>query len=345
MDSHERSESSRWVGACAELLAPPADWEPDLRLAHARFTVRADAQVQQTRRVRRYAIGWAAAALVAAIGVAAIPQTQALAQQAFHHNGLERLEVLWYWLTVVRRGPVLMRHFPETMQALHIRQTVAPQTAASAGFPPNLPAPGTLSGEPALSVMGPSTFAAEWEGATIQLQVGPTVTARWADVSDGREEWSELILAQGQARATAPPGFDQTAFAASVLRAAGMRNPDAVLQLAGQPTTVPALLLGYQSLHRFIGVSDLPLRAGFVTMVEEGSSLAETPHVERMTLLWVSGERMYVLSGVPKSPPAMLSGDMAITISATLKLVYATAPPTGGGAPHRVLYRVPPNNR
>jgi hypothetical protein len=64
-----------------------------------------------------------------------------------------------------------------------------------------------------------------------------------------------------------------------------------------------------------------------------------------MTLLWTSGERMYVLSGVPKTPPDMLGGDMAVTLSAALKVVYATAPPTGGAPPHRVLYRVQPGNR
>jgi hypothetical protein len=344
MDNHEGSESSGWVSACADLLAPPADWDPDIRLARARFEVRADARAQLRSRSRRYLLAGAVTALVAAIAVPAIPQTNALAQQAFN-NGWQRLEQVWYWLTIVRRGPVLMRRLPEAVQAIHVRQTGMPEGVPRADFTPRLPVAGALSTEPALSVLGPLSFAAEWEGATLELQIGTTVTARWADVWDGREEWAELTLVQGKAEVMAPPGFDRTAFAAAALQTAGMRNPDTIRQLAGQPTTLPALLFGYRSTHRFIGGLDLPLRAGFVTMVEEGESVAETPRIGRLTLLWSGTDRMYMLSGVPKTPPAMLGVDMAVAISGALGVVYATAPPTGGAPPHQTLYRVPPGNR
>jgi hypothetical protein len=345
MDNHEQSESRRWVAASAELLAASPDWEPDLRLARVRFAVRSDARVQRRLHTRRRLLAGAAAAIAVAVAVPAIPQTHALAQQAANSTW-QRLEQAWYWLTVVRRGPVLMGRFPQAVEALHIRQIGRPAAAADAGFTPRLPPAGALTAAPLLSTQGPMSFEADAStGERLTLEVGVTVTARWADVSDGRETWSELTLAQGRAKVTAPPGFDRTAFAAATLRAAGMRNPDAVRQLAGQPTTLPALLSGYRSSHQFLGVRDVPLRGGVVTMVEEGESSGGDVHVSRLTMLWSAEDRMYALSGIPKTPTGIVGGDLAVAMSGAISVIYATAPPTGGRPPHRTLYRVSPDNR
>jgi hypothetical protein len=355
MGNRESGESSRWVQASVDVLAPPADWEPDVRLARARLAVRADARARRRVRVRRRLLAGAAAALAISVAVPAIPQTHDLAQQAAN-NAWQRLEQAWYWLTVVRRGPVLARNFEHAVRALHTRQADSPGAMPDAGFAPRLPQAGTLSRPPQVTVSGPLTFAAtlsaadapippQWDGVRITMQTGPVATAHWADVSDGKTEWSDLTLTQVRATVTAPPGFDLTEFARVVLTATGMRNPDTVRQLAAQPTTLPALLYGYRA-DGLLGVRDLPLRSGFMTMIEElGPSGPDMPSVERLTLLWSGADRMYVLSGVPKTPPRMLSGDLAVVLSGAIAVAYATDPPTGHAGPHRILYRVPPGNR
>jgi hypothetical protein len=380
MDNPERSESSRWISAAVDLLAPPADWEPDLRLARTRFAVRADARIRRRSGRRRHLAAAAMAALLIAIVVPAIPQTRALAQQGAN-NVWQRLEQAWYWLTIVRRGPVLVGRLPSLAETLHTRQLVQPdgsravssaaEAALAAGFTPRMPDPAVLPAAPQLSVLGPAAFEtvlsaadlvkamrasgvldppvpSQWDGARLTLEIGATITAHWPDVSDGQAAWSELTLVQGRAAVTAPPGLDPKAFAAAGLRAAGMRNSDTIGQLAGQATTVPALLFGYRTPYQFVGVRDVALRAGFVTLIEEFGTPDGYPVIERLTLLWSAAERVYLLIGLPKTPLDMHTGDLAAAISSAIAVAYATAPPTGSGGPHRlgpVLHAVPPNNR
>jgi hypothetical protein len=344
MDNREHRESSAWVSACAELLSPPAEWEPDLRLARARLAVRADARARRGARRGRIVLLAAAAMLAAVILVPVIPQTHVLAQRAAG-GAWQHLEQLWYWLTIIRHGPMVMGRFAEATAELRVQQVAGPKAVADAGFTPRLPAAGTLSAEPSLSAQGPMSFEARWNGTRLTLDIGPTVIARWSGVSDGRTKWSQLTLVQGRAEATTPPGFDRSAFAAAFLRAAGLRNPDAIDQLAAQPVTVPALLFGYRSPHRFLGVRDVPLSSGTVTMIEEGEPDGQDLRVAKLNLLWSAEGRTYLLSGVPKTSPGAFSVAFAPVISGAISVVSATAPPAGGPPPHRVLYRVPPGNR
>jgi hypothetical protein len=344
MDNRERSESSLWVAACADLLAPPTEWEPDLRLARARLAVRADARERQWSSRKRVVLLTAAAVVVAALLVPAIPQTHAFAQQAAN-RGWRQLEQFWYWLTIVRRGPAVMPRHAEVTESLRVRQVAGPSPTTDAGFTPQLPAAGVVSAPPSISLQGPMSFEAFGNATRLTLEIGPTVAAHWSNVSDGQTEWSELTLTQGRAEVTAPPGFDREAFTADLLRSAGMRNRDLIRMLSDTPTTLAALLYGYRSPHRFVGVRDLPLRAGFVTMIEEGESVAENVSVSRLTLLWSAGDRMYLLSGVPKTPPQEFSHELSASLAGALSVVYATAPPSGGPRPHRVLNRVVSGSR
>ncbi|PWT86563.1 MAG: hypothetical protein C5B56_12240 [Proteobacteria bacterium] len=345
MDNRERSESSTWVAACAELLAPPAEWEPDLRLARARFAVRADAQVQRRSGRKRVVLLTAAAAIVAAILVPAIPQTHAFAQQAAN-SGWRHLEQFWYWLTIVRRGPAMMPRLSEVAASLRVRQLAAPATISDAGFTPQLPADGVLSAPPSISVQGPMSYEAFGNATRLTLEIGPTVAAHWSNVSDGLTEWSELTLTQGKAAVIAPPNFDREAFTGDLLREAGMRNRDLIRTLSGTPTTLAALLYGYRSPHPVVGVRDLPLRSGFVTMIGEYESAAGSKiTVPGFTLLWSAGDRMYLLSGVPKTTPDEFSRDLSASLEGALSVVFATAPPSGGPRPHLVLHRVGSGNR
>jgi hypothetical protein len=305
MERPESPESSQWVTVCLDLLAPPAAWEPNLNAARARIAARSDARLRRRSSLRRCFLVGAIATLIACIAVPAVPRTWVLAQQV-GYSGWQRIEQLWYWVTIVQRplGPLF--RLPDAVKALHTRQLAKPdgpqavsnaaEAALRAGFIPRLPDSSVLSGAPRLSVLGPMSFVTvigaadlaeslrvagvrdrqvpqQWEGAQLTLQIGATVTARWSDVSDersGETAWSELILAQGPAQVvTTPAGFDLEAFAAVGLQAAGMRNRERALRLAQHATTAPALLFGYLTPYHYVGLQEVNLRTGSATLVQE----------------------------------------------------------------------------
>jgi hypothetical protein len=307
MEDLQHPESSQdlslWAKACADLLAPPADWEPNLSSARARFEARADDRHRRRAGLKHYLLASAMAALIACIAVPSIPQTRAFAQQ-IGNGGWSRLEQLWYWVTLVRRPPSPLGRLLDVVKALHVRQVLKPRSpqpvsnaaeaALHAGFTPRLPDAGVLAAPPKLSVLGPMSFAAvigaadlsslalrnagaqvsmQWDRAPLTLQIGATITASWPDASDARSggtAWSELTLAQCPAPVvTAPPGFDLEAFAMAGLQAAGLRNGDRAQQLARLTTTVPALLFGYPTPYHFVGVREVGLRSASATLIEE----------------------------------------------------------------------------
>jgi hypothetical protein len=173
----------------------------------------------------------------------------------------------------------------------------------------------------------------QWDGAQLTLQIGATVTASWSHVSaerSGGMAWSDLTLAQGPARVvTAPAGFDLEAFAATGLRAAGMRNQDMVLRLAQHRTTAPALLFGYLTPYHHVGAREVNLRTGSATLIEEFGRASRDdgfgysdgiPGVERLTLLWSAPDRVYILSGVIRTPTTMMSFDLAVALASAIDL-------------------------
>jgi hypothetical protein len=359
MDNPERSESSHelssWVNACSDLLAPPADWEPNLDAARARLEACVDARRRRRSGLKRYLLAGAMAVLLACVVVPAIPHTRAFAQQ-IGNRGWLRLEQLWYWITIVRSGPILMGKLSDAMEALHTQQLAKPESpevvssaaeaALRAGFTPRFPDSSVLTGSPRLSVLGPMSFVTvintadlalalrkagaldqqvprQWDGAQLTLQIGATVTARWSNVSEqsGGSAWSDLTLVQGPAPVvTAPPGFDLETFAVAGLRAAGMRNRDMILRFARRATTAPALLSGYlPPFHVGVDPRTGSKRLGFSTLIEELNAGDQSnwfgPRVERFTLLWSKPNRVYVLSGVTKTPTYMFSPDFAAALA------------------------------
>jgi len=367
MDNREHREStselSAWVRASSDLLAPPADWDPNPGRARARFEARVEDRMRRQSGLKRIALIGAVAVLIACIVIPSIPQTSAFAQQ-IGSSSWHKLEQYWYYFTVVRSGPKMMGRLADAVNALHTPNVItadgvhvvlnAAEAASRAGFIPRLPNSNALPGSPRLSVAGPVSIVAvirtadlsqalrsaaindqpvpqQWDGARLKVEAGPTVTARWSDVP----AWSDLTLVQGPARVTAPPGFDLEAFGAVVLRAAGMRNPEMVARLARHGTTVPSLLFGYRTPYRFVGAREVSVRTGPAAMIEEFGLASvkgatgyidgvpvsdEIPRVERLTLLWSVPDRMYVLSGVPKSPPMMFALDLAAAFASAIDL-------------------------
>jgi hypothetical protein len=113
MERPESPESSQWVTVCLDLLAPPAAWEPNLNAARARIAARSDARLRRRSSLKRYLLVGAIATLIVCIAIPAIPRTSVLAQQ-IGNSTWQRLEQLWYWVTIVRIPPKLLGRLPRT---------------------------------------------------------------------------------------------------------------------------------------------------------------------------------------------------------------------------------------
>jgi hypothetical protein len=362
MENPERNASSRqlekWTEECTALLAPAADWEPNLTAALARF----EARLHQRFRLRRYLLVGATAGLLACIVLPAILPTRAVAQQ-IASNSLYRLERFWYWINFVRMGTIMLlpSGLPEEVKSFRthpISEHGAPQmvsdTAEAAllvGFVPRLPQSSVLSSRPRLSVLGPTSFGTiirtanlelalrnagvsdedipkAWDGTQIALNIGSTVTAEWSNVPDewsGEIEWSRLTLMQSPPPVlTSPPGFDLAAFTVINLRTARMRNREYALRFAQRTTTAPALLLG-GGMQNVVGVRELILQRGVATLIEDFGALSDGnnwlgPKVERIILIWSVPDRVYVLSGRMSVPRAMMGVDLAAALTNAIDL-------------------------
>src|SRR6266481_4238478 len=127
MDNPELNESSqelrRWTQECAALLAPPADWEPDLSGARDHM----EARLHRRSRLKRYLLVGAMAGVLAWGLVPAIPPVGAFAQQAAG-NGWYRAEQLWCWITIVWRGPIKLslRGLPEAVKSFRTHPLIEP---------------------------------------------------------------------------------------------------------------------------------------------------------------------------------------------------------------------------
>ena len=359
MENQERNELSQWTEECAALLAPPADWEPNLNAARARF----EARLQRRFRMRRYLLAVATAALLAAILIPTITPARVFAQQ-LRGNSWYRLEQFWYWITIVRTPLRLsLRALPEAVQSLHtqaltgldVPQEVsdAAEAARRVSFLPRFPRSGVLSGRPRLSVRGPISIATvirtadlelalrnagvfdqyvpkDWDGARIALQIGATLTAEWTNVPEewsGETEWSHLTFVQIPPTVIAtPPGFDLTAFTVLNLRTA-LLNQQNALRFAQRPTTAPALIFGSGTQKLILG-REVALHKGPATLIEqfEGGGHADWfgldpgPDVERITLLWSVSDRVYVLSGAVSVPREMMSLHLAGALAHAIDL-------------------------
>jgi hypothetical protein len=313
MDNPDNSHLSQWVQGRAALLAPPADWEPDPRVARARL----EARLRRRSALERYWLVGAVAALLLCAVLLVNPRTRALAQQ------------LWQWI-IVGRIEVVRVNFdslPEDARSLQgqlVNQPGPPQVvhdteeaAQRAGFAPRLPRPGILSGTPRLSVLDSMSFGTllraadlqlalqkagvsdeaiprEWDGAQLTLQIGATVMAEWHDVA--------LIQGLPPVLST-PPGFDLGAFATAVLRAVGM-NRETARRFGHRMITAPALLLGIGTEDE-VAIREVGLDTGPATLIED---FGDNGRLERVTVLWSVPDRVYVLSGA-------FSADLATAVA------------------------------
>lgn len=321
----ENPDLSAWVQSRIELLAPPEDWEPDLRRALARQASRAETRRGERTRPRLLLLVGAGVALTLFIMLTVLPRTAVLAQTAA--GQWRPFEEAWNWVTVVWRGPVLLLANPgAALRPETVKGPREPQPAANvgeagalAGLAPRLPN-ATFLPPPQIAVSGAMATAVNWEGQRLTLDVGPTVTATWR----GTAGWAELFLIQGQLPViTMPPGFDLQVFGIGAL-GLPIRRP--VPQgfpwvLFARTTSAPAILSGYlpQQLTAF---KEVKLSAGPATLMEECSKGegGNRQQVDRITLLWNVADRAYVLRGERESAPSVQGWDSAAALTSVIEI-------------------------
>lgn len=214
----ENPDLSAWVQSQIELLAAPADWEPDLRRALARHVSRAEATRGNRARPRRVPFVVMGVALALLIVVTLLPRGVVLTETAA--GQWHPFEEAWNWVTLVWRGPVLLLAPGPALHVEIVKGPGEPQPAANAGeagalagFAARLPN-ATFLPPPQIVVNGAMATAASWEGQRLTLEIAATVAATWR----GTAGWSELLLIQGQLPViTMPPGFDLKAFGIGAL--------------------------------------------------------------------------------------------------------------------------------
>ena len=320
----ENPDLSAWVQSRIELLAAPADWEPNLQRALARQASRAEASRGERPMLRRLLFPLAGVALALFIAVTVLPRIAVLAQ-----TGAEPwrpFEQAWNWVTIVWRGPVLLLAKPGA--ALRVEQVKGPgepqpvanasEAGARIGLAPRLP-DATFLPPPRIAVNGTMTTAATWEGQPLTLEIGPTMTASWSGIAG----WSELLLIQGQLPAiTMPPRFDLQALMAAMGLPGSRRPPTGFLEaLFSRATSAPAILSGYLP-RSFVAFKVVKLRAEPATVMEEFSSRQgeDVPRVDRITLLWNVADRAYVLRGEREVPPSIQGWDLAAALTNAIEI-------------------------
>ena len=321
----ENPDLSAWVQSRIELLAAPADWEPDLRRALARHALHTESTRGERTKPRRAL--WAVIGVALALLVAAtiLPRAVVLAQTGA--GQWHPFEEAWDWVTIVWRGPVLLLANPgatlrvETVKAPGESQpaTNAGEAGALAGFAPRLPDANFLP-PPEIAVNGAMATAANWEGRRLTLEIGATVTATWR----GTAGWSELLLIQGQLPViTMPPGFDLQAFGIGAL---GLPRRRPVPQgfpwvLFGRTTSAPAILSGYLP-RQLTAFKEVKLTAGPATLMEECSKRegGSRQQVDRFSLLWNVADRAYVLRGERESAPSVQGWDAAVALTGVIEI-------------------------
>lgn len=294
-----------------ELLAPPADWEPNAAAAHARFAARLH---QEPRGFRPPWLVWVATAILVCL-LLIVPATRVAAQQ------------VWQWLTVrhIELVRVDLDSLPEEAKSMRMQPLNKPappvsvrdigEATQTAGFAPRLPRSGALSGTAQMSTLGPQSFGTtfrtadlelalrkagaidqavpkQWDGAQIVVQIGSTVTAAW--------QRPDLTLTQAlPPKIVVPAGFDLGAFATAILRGVGM-NRETAQQFGKRMAIEPMMLMGIR-LQDMAATREVTLHSGPATLIEGLG--------DRVELLWSVPDRVYLLSGDVGAEVAMRIAD------------------------------------
>jgi hypothetical protein len=286
----ENNSEDRWVTERLATLDP--DWQADAAAARARLDERLEA---------RRPWSWIAAATAAAACAAVLtfPAPRAIAQRLWDRLVLNRVEVVRIDL------PKLPLKSEVTMNGGQVPVKDPDEAERVAGFRPNLPAAGVAAAEPALSVTSRITarqtvrvadleaalkragaahvrVPAEWDGVTIQANIGPMVTADYPDGQVLQSRPVELLV---------PSGFALEHFIEVAFQSIGVGYRQAS-EMSRKFAANPALLLNIPS-DEAASVREVPLRGGTGLAIDD---FDDGGKLERVTIVWSTSERVYSVS-------------------------------------------------
>jgi len=301
----ETNHEDRWVAGRLATLAPT--WRPDF--VHGRRLLDAG--------IRKRAHSWhwmaAAAAVALCIVALAIPHGLMYAQQLWHRLVLKRVDVVRLDLShSPLRARVTTNGLEQTVQNLD-------EAELKAGFRPDLPSAGVLPMKPVIKVTGqidleqtihvPDIKAAlqklgasdvqvptEWEGMQLRTEIGPTVTADYADVQIIETRPFELSI---------PPGFPLEAFAEVAFRSLGVSAWEA-RALAQKFVANPAWLLDIPA-DEIVNVQEVALRTGPAMLIE---SFDNRGKIERATVIRNTSDRIYAVSAKTRPLALRIAGTL-----------------------------------
>ena len=288
----ETNHEDRWVNSRLATLEP--QWQPDF----ARGRNLLDAGLARPNR----SLLWVTAATVGVLCIAAlaIPQTRAFAQQ------------LWYRL-VLGRVDVIRVDFSDLPLDIRVTANGAPVAAQDVddaerkgGFKPHLPSNGVPRASPDLTVIGlllaeqtidvreietalrnvgagDVRVPPEWDGVRLRAEVGPIVSANYAD--------EVMILQARPIDLSVPSGFPLKHFAEVAFRSFGVTDEEAKT-LARKFVDDPAWFLDIPA-GEVVNIEEVSLRAGPGLLIED---FADNGELERVTVLRSTNERIYSVS-------------------------------------------------
>jgi hypothetical protein len=297
-------ETSKWVEERMASLDPPAGWLPDTPAAVDRHRSR---RQDEWRRGPGF---WWKLAMAAGIlmALALAPPTRGWAQHLWRMLTVRRIEAVKVDLGDLPEGSSLrakMIQHPGKMTKVDDAESAR----ARVGFLPRLPRLGILKGSPRLSVMGAAAFGTvlkaddlrqllthagidetvppQWDGARLSVQTSGTVMAEWPD--------GDTILMQTPPLTMAlPDNFDLRAFTVLCLR--GLRVPrEEAERLGARMATAPAWMLPIDPGDK-VAIREVPLGSAMGTMIYDYDA-ANSDRIERLTLIWSTSDRVYILSG------------------------------------------------
>lgn len=301
MDNANASELAAWVDARLRAIDPPNTWRPDATSARMRVDARASSRPAY---IPLWTI-WAGAGSLICLLFLISPASRATAAQMWQRLTIGRIEI----------ARVNFDDLPDDATSLRLETIVRPDPPAvvrdiaeaqlRAGFVPRLPY--SALGKPErLSTMGEVSIGTivrvddlrlalhradvhdeavpdEWDGARLAMNLGPTVTAEWREISLMQGLPPDIVM---------PADFNFAAFARAVLRAAGMSRGPAQ-QLGRRMAEAPSLLLGI-SLLDDVAVREMRINGAPATMIED---FDDNGNSERVAVIWSASDRIYLLSG------------------------------------------------
>lgn len=288
----ETNHEDRWVEGRLAALEP--QWRPDFDRGRKLL----DARLAKPKG----SLLWVAAGAACALGIVAIalPQTRAFAEQLWYRLVLGRVDVI--------RVDFSNLPLETRVTANGVQEGVQDVDGAErlAGFRPYLPPEGMFLANPALTSIGLLTVEQtidvreietalrnvgagdvrvppEWDGMRLRAEVGPIVSASYAD--------DVTILQARPIVLSVPSGFPLEHFTEIAFRSIGVSGGEA-RALARKFVANPAWFLDIPA-DEVVNIQEVSLRLGPGLLIED---FDDEGRLERVTVLRNTIERIYCVS-------------------------------------------------